>query len=91
MAKKLIARRTDDGDRRAVRVDLTPRGRQLVEELMNRRRRHIDEVLSRMSPEAHRRVARALGEFAPAAGELSDAAWTLGWSDETLAVGGQNS
>ncbi len=77
--KKLVRRRTDDDDRRSVRVDLTSRGRKLIDQVMNRRRALIADVLHKMTPRAQRNLASALVEFSLAAGELSDRAWRLGW------------
>ena len=77
--KKLVHRRTDADDRRSVRVDLTSRGRKLVEQVMQRRRALIADVLLRLSPQSRRRLADALVEFSNAAGEVSDGAWALGW------------
>jgi DNA-binding MarR family transcriptional regulator len=77
--KKLVRRRTDDADRRAVRVDLTPRGRKLIDRVMKRRRALIAGVLREMTPKAQRHLASALVQFSLAAGELSDRAWHLGW------------
>jgi DNA-binding MarR family transcriptional regulator len=77
--KRLIRRRIDDDDRRAVRVDLTPRGRKLIEHVMQRRRALIAEILDRLPQTSQRRLAEVLLEFADAAGEISDGAWTLGW------------
>src|SRR3954453_21920684 len=43
--KKLVRRRIDDNDRRAVRVDLSPRGRKLIDHVMQRRRALIADIL----------------------------------------------
>jgi len=78
--KKLINRIQAKGNRRSVRAELSVRGRKVVQQVMARRRRLIDDALCRMSPQAQRRLARGLTEFAEAAGEVSHHAWTLGWS-----------
>jgi len=80
--KKLITRGPAKDNRRTVSASLTPRGRRLVEQMTRHRRRLIDEALEKMTPEGRRRLARGLSEFAVAAGEVSEAAWTLGWSME---------
>jgi DNA-binding MarR family transcriptional regulator len=80
--KRLIRRRQAEGNRRTVEADLAASGRRLLEQVMNRRRRLIDEALSRMAPQAQRRLARGLAEFADAAGEVWDHAWILGWSGD---------
>ena len=78
--KRFIRRRSAEGNRRSVRAELTPLGRKRVDQVMNRRRQLIDAALARMTPEAQGRLVRSLAEFAEAAGESSDHAWTLGWS-----------
>ena len=80
VGKGLIRRQAAADNRRIVCAELTRRGRRLVAQAMDRRRELIDETLERMPPAARRRVARSLAEFASAAGEVSDHAWTLGWS-----------
>lgn len=80
VGKGLIRRQGTADNRRVVSAELTHRGRRLVAKAMDRRRALIDEALGRMPPAAQRRVARSLAEFAAAAGEVSDHAWTLGWS-----------
>ncbi len=77
--KGLIRRRTSQDNRRTVIAGITSRGHKLVEGVMDHRRGLIDGVLGRMSPPAQRRLARSMAEFAEAAGEFADSAWTLGW------------
>jgi DNA-binding MarR family transcriptional regulator len=77
--KQLVRRRAMRDNRRAVQAELTARGHRLVEQTMSHRRRLVDEVLARLSPEQQRRLARSLSEFALAAGEISQDAWRLGW------------
>jgi DNA-binding MarR family transcriptional regulator len=77
--KKFIRRRSATGNRRTVWAELTAPGQKLVDQVMARRLGLIDDALARMTPEAQRRLARSLTEFAEAARELGDLAWTLGW------------
>lgn len=79
VAKKLILRRAAKDNRRGVRAELTARGRGLVDQVMSRRRVLIDDTLARMPVDGRRRLARSLAEFAVAAGEIADDAWTFGW------------
>lgn len=88
--KKLIRRRSGEGNRRTVRAELTALGQKRVDQVMNRRRQLIDAALARMAPEAQGRLVRSLAEFAEAAGELSDHAWTFGWSIKGPDGGGDN-
>lgn len=78
--KKFIRRGPVNDDRRTVSATLTPKGQKLVDEVMEHRRRLVDEILTRMTPQGQRRLAQGLSELAEAAGELSDQAFTLGWS-----------
>lgn len=80
--KKLIRRRQSPNSRREVNAELTRLGGQLIGQVMSRRRILIDDALARMTPEAQRRLTRGLSEFAQAAGEVADQAWTLGWPVE---------
>ncbi len=78
--KRLVQRRREVGDRRAVRISLTALGRTLIEEVSRRRRTEIASILERM-PQAGRRAAlAALRGFAEAAGEVPEQDWSLGWA-----------
>lgn len=57
--------RTDDDV-----VALTPRGRSVVDEVSERRRREIAHILASMKEPDRTQVARVLAEFARAAGEV---------------------
>ena len=77
--KRLVTRRRDRDDRRAVRVSLSPAGAALVAEVSRRRRAEITTIVARM-PSAHRQpVMTALRAFADAAGEVPEQDWSLGW------------
>jgi DNA-binding MarR family transcriptional regulator len=78
--KGLIRRQSTPDNRRTVCAELTAGGHKLVRQVMARRGRLVDAALARMTPEAQDRFARSLAEFAEAAGDLPDLAWTLGWS-----------
>ncbi|WP_394769250.1 MarR family transcriptional regulator [Lacisediminihabitans sp.] len=64
----LIARTEHRADRRYLHLALTDRGRDLVSHVLERRRRAIAEILSRMPADQRAATARALSEFATAAG-----------------------
>lgn len=90
--KRLIRRKPAPDNRRSVSAELTTRGRDLVDDVMDRRRLLINDVVTTLPPDAQRRLARSLNEFAGAAGELSDRAWTLGWpldAEDDDSPGGQ--
>ena len=82
VTKRLIRRGPARDNRRTVSAELTARGDKLVSQVTERRRRLIAEALEHMKPDSQRRLASGLADFAAAAGELSDHAWTLGWSIE---------
>lgn len=63
---ELVERRADPGDRRAVVIDLTERGRKQVQELVTRRNQAFALLLERL-PEADRRL---LEGAVPAIGRL---------------------
>ena len=80
VTKRLIRRGPASDNRRTVSAELTARGKKLVAQVTEGRRRLIAQALGQMEPDGRRRLALGLAEFAEAAGELSDHAWTLGWS-----------
>ncbi|WP_052206919.1 MarR family winged helix-turn-helix transcriptional regulator [Sinomonas humi] len=76
----LVSRREDPADRRFLQLDLTPEGRNLVETVIEHRRRAIAEVLQRVPPDARESVATAMAAFADADGGqgTQDGRFTLG-------------
>jgi DNA-binding MarR family transcriptional regulator len=84
VASGLLDRRDDPEGRRNLILELTEQGRELVETVMDYRRRAIETVLAQM-PAVHRRaLVPALRSFAAAGevpGQISDSGtWTLGWT-----------
>ncbi len=77
--KGMVARRADEVDRRTVVVELTARGRKLLDRVMEHRRAQLRRILADMPATAVRELERSLAEFATAAGETAAAAWELGW------------
>lgn len=78
--KELVRRTRVDSDRRAVVVELTPTGEQLVRDVTRRRRAEIGRILRRLSQQDSATVVAALKVLAAAAGEVPEQDWTLGWS-----------
>jgi DNA-binding MarR family transcriptional regulator len=79
----LIHRSDDPADRRNLVLQLTPSGRQLVQNMTEHRRTAIENVLAKMPTELRRSLVPALLAFAEAAGEVAPSrAWTLGWTTE---------
>ena len=74
-ATGLLRRVPDPRDRREVRLLLTSSARRLLDELRDRRRVALGEVLDQMSPADQQSLVRALQSFAAAtpAGEQHDA------------------
>jgi DNA-binding MarR family transcriptional regulator len=80
--KRLVRRVRARADRRETDVTLTPDGRQIVEQVMRRRRRAINAVLDRMAPGERAAASLALERFAAAAGETAPAD-SLAWGAAT--------
>ncbi|GAA0511137.1 putative MarR-family transcriptional regulator [Paractinoplanes deccanensis] len=66
-ATGLLRRVPDPRDRREVRLMLTPAARRLLDQLRERRRQVLGDVLDRMTPTARQELVRALEAFAEAA------------------------
>ena len=77
--KGLVAREHPLSSRREVEVSLTGEGRLLVEGVTTRRRRAITEIVRAIPPANREALITALGQFAEAAGEVPEQAWSLGW------------
>lgn len=75
-----VSRREDPADRRFLQLDLTPKGRDLVETVIDHRRRAIADVISRVPADSREAVATAMASFADAGGGLGteDGRFTLG-------------
>jgi DNA-binding MarR family transcriptional regulator len=68
-ATGLLRRVPDPRDRREVRLVLTAAARRILDELRERRRSALAEVLERMSPAGRQELVRALAAFESAAAE----------------------
>jgi DNA-binding MarR family transcriptional regulator len=79
VAKKLIARRRQETDRREVRLTLTATGRRLVDDVTGRRRQEIERIVAAIEPGSRRALAEAFGSFADAAGEVPEEQWWRSW------------
>lgn len=64
-----VLRQESPQSRREILVDLTKSGRQLVEQVTERRRRQVASVLTSLSSEDQQQVIDALETFSTAAGE----------------------
>jgi DNA-binding MarR family transcriptional regulator len=71
-ATGLLRRVPDPRDRREVRLLLTASARRLLDDLRERRRTALAEVLDRMTPSGRQDLVRALAAFDAAASSLAD-------------------
>ena len=78
--KGLVRRQRQAGDRRTVRIALTPAGRDLVAEVTKRRRAELARLLGGLPPAQHEPVIAAFQAFAQAAGEIPSPGSALGWA-----------
>ncbi len=78
-AKKLIARRRDEADRRIVVLSLSASGRRLVERVTERRRREIERILGAVDQAERANLVRAFTVFGEAAGEVPEGDWQRSW------------
>lgn len=69
---EFIERAEDPSDRRAKVLQLTPKGRDLIEAGFNERYRWMDELTSRMNSEERRKVAEALDILTRAAHKMEE-------------------
>jgi DNA-binding MarR family transcriptional regulator len=76
-ATGLLRRVPDPRDRREVRLLLTPAAQRVLEDLRERRRTALAEVLDRMTPAGQQDLVRALAAFDTAASALSGKAEDL--------------
>ena len=64
----LIGRSADPDDRRYVRLELAPAGRDLVSDVLTSRRSALKAIMDTIPPESRRQVEEAFAIFAEAAG-----------------------
>lgn len=70
-AKGLVERVRDTGDRRSVRIRLTPRGLETVEELVAEHTANEDRLLAALDPAERERLAGALRTLLESLGDTS--------------------
>ncbi len=78
--KGLVRRQRPAGNRREVRLTLSPAGRELVREVTGRRRAELRRMATGLSDTEQQPLIAALRRLADAAGELPEQGWWLGWS-----------
>jgi DNA-binding MarR family transcriptional regulator len=80
VAAGLLRRGESSVDRRNLVLSLTDDGRQLVDAMVQSRRRAVAGVLERVPPTRRRALVAAMRTFGVAAGETqAENAWKLGW------------
>lgn len=80
LVRKALVRRTHErGDRRRVRVELTAKGRTLVDAVTRQRRLEIERLTAPMSPADQRELVRGLRLLSAAGGEVPEQDWSTGW------------
>ncbi len=77
--KRLISRRRQGDDRRAVRLDLAAAGRRLVDRVTAARRNEIEKILTRVPAQKRKDLVEAFVAFGDAAGEIPDTEWERSW------------
>ncbi len=77
--KRLISRRRAGSDRREVRLDLTRTGNRLVDNVTQRRREEIEELLRALPTSERGNLVRAFEAFGRVAGEVPDREWQRSW------------
>jgi DNA-binding MarR family transcriptional regulator len=82
VAKGLITREEEPGNRRRVTLSLTPRGKRLVGSVTATRRDEIAAILRRVPPVRRGELVVALRAFGEAAGEPADSSWAPEWFAE---------
>jgi DNA-binding MarR family transcriptional regulator len=78
VAKQLVHRGESPANRREVSIELTAKGRRLVDAVTARRRREIATIVANIPARERSATVHALHALGEAAGEPSDAAWFTG-------------
>jgi len=81
VTKKLVRRYRSTADRREVRLTLTTAGKQLVQEVTDRRRTELAGVVKTMPQSWVRPLTAALKSLSASVGEIPDSEWWLGWAN----------
>jgi DNA-binding MarR family transcriptional regulator len=77
--KNLVTRTRDDLDRREVKLSITPAGRKIVSDVMERRRGAVRDLLGSIPVPLRGQLVNSLTLLAAAAGEAPEIHWAQGW------------
>jgi len=77
--KNLVSRTRDELDRREVKLTITPLGRKVVSDVIDRRRAEVRELLGAIPVALRRQLVSSLTLLATAAGEAPELQWGQGW------------
>ena len=80
VAKHLVDRVQDEGNRRETKISLLAAGHSIVDRVTKIRRAEIARIVGRIPVASRRAAVTALNTFADAAGEIPEQSWSLGWS-----------
>ena len=80
--KGLITRGRDALDRREVNIVVTAAGRQVVDDVIERRRSEVRQMLRSIPDDARPQLVQALQLLAVATGETPEMHWEPGWHAE---------
>jgi DNA-binding MarR family transcriptional regulator len=77
--KNLVSRTRDELDRREVKLAITPLGRKIVSDVIDRRRSEVRDLLRAIPVPFRRQLVSSLTLLATAAGEAPEIHWGPGW------------
>ena len=77
--KNLVSRTRDELDRREVKLAITPLGRRVVSDVIDRRRSEVRDLLRAIPVPLRRQLVSSLTLLATAAGEAPEIHWGPGW------------
>jgi DNA-binding MarR family transcriptional regulator len=78
--KGLVARTRDDLDRREVNLSITGSGRKVVNDVIDRRKAEVGQLLEAIPDGLRRQLVNSLTLLAKASGEAPQLHWGPGWS-----------
>lgn len=77
--KHLVTRRQEKRDRRTRRIELSAKGRAIVNDVTSRRRKEIERIVSAIAPADRDQFIRLLDQLSRAGGEVLERDWPTSW------------